>query len=135
MPSQKKKVCHMQTITKSEGSPIPAPSNEGTGTASIVSEQETVKVCPYRYLGCASEEYGRCFNGVCDPIDAVAGQRFTVRVTEAHGQKFYAKVYDKIIDAEEIQRARVQSILARQDEPLPTWRHRQSGCTITEEAI
>jgi len=125
------------TATKSEvGSPNPAVQSTGKESAgSIVSEQDIIKVCPYRYMGCASEEYGRCFNGVCDPIDAVSGQRFTVRVTEAHGQKFYAKVYDRILDAEEIQRARVQSILARQDEPLPTWRHRQSGCTITEEAL
>ena len=99
-----------------------------------VSRLDDIKVCPYRHLGCVSEERGLCFNGICDPLDET-GERFHVRVTEAHGQKFYAKVYDRLLDAEEIQRARVQSILARQDEPLPTWRHRQSGCTITEEAL
>ena len=130
------------TITKTENVGSPATSRpiaHGETACKEVSQSESIKVCPYKHIGCISCERGLC-NHVgpdlvllpCDPCDE-NGNRFTVRTTEAHGQKFYAKVYDQILDAEEIQRARVQSILKRQDEPLARWRFH--GMDITEEAL
>jgi len=34
------------TATKTDGSPIPAPSNEGTGTANNSESSDEIKVCP-----------------------------------------------------------------------------------------
>ncbi len=70
-----------------------------------VSTEGIIKVCPHRYVGCASQSGYTCLQGgQCDPVDE-NGRHFTVRYIVKGSQRFVVKDFGKkivlpIIDAD-----------------------------------
>jgi len=104
------------TVKSENGSPIPAPSNEGKGTASYSESSDEIKVCP--------ECGGQLVYGSHDPCE---GWAFWCRDCGfgpiwVEDPKVVYKA-GKVVDAEDLQKiTQAAATVDRQDEPLATFR-------------